>query len=133
MSDIKRTITKGITTLNMKTNNFVEQNKSKTYIATLEEEIQDLQRTIGEVLYRNWKAGDIKFEDVERYFTSISEKEELIQKQQDYIKELQLQEQQVLGTENQGNVANKNVKYCSMCGAQNGADYKFCVKCGKEL
>ena len=133
MSDIKRTITKGITTLNMKTNNFVEQNKSKTYIATLEEEIQDLQRTIGEVLYQNWKAGDIKFEDVERYLTSISEKEELIQKQQDYIKELQLQEQQVLGTENQGNGADKNVKYCSMCGAQNRTDYKFCVKCGKEL
>ena len=129
MADIKKTITKGITTLNMKTNNFVEQNKSKTYISTLEEEINDLQHTIGETIYKNWMSGITEIAEVERYLTAISEKEQLIQQQKEYIQKIQLQEQQILGTESQ----DKNVIYCSMCGAQNMKGYKFCVKCGKAL
>lgn len=41
MATIKESFTKGITTLNIKTNRFIEVNKCKTYIATLEEEIKD--------------------------------------------------------------------------------------------
>lgn len=132
MSDIKKTITKGITTINMKTNNFVEQNKSKTYITTLREEIKSLQCTIGEVLYQNWKAGSADIKDVENYLTTISEKEQLIKEQEAHIREIQTQEQQILGTENANN-AESDVIYCSMCGAQNKNGYKFCIKCGKPL
>lgn len=127
MSTLKRTISKSITTLNMKTNNFVELNKCKTYIATLEEEIADLKALIGDTVYANWKMGNVDISDVEKHLTTIKEKEQLIKEQEERIHELQLEEQQVLGTE-----AN-SVIFCSMCGAKNLQDHKFCVKCGKQL
>lgn len=39
MATLKESFAKGITALNVKTNNFIEENKCKTYISTLEEEI----------------------------------------------------------------------------------------------
>ena len=130
MGEIKKAITKGITTINMKTNSFVEVNKCKTYIATLEDEIKVLKSKVGEIIYTNWKAGSVSVDDVERYLTAISEKEKLVKEQMQQMKEIQIQEQQILGTdapENKGSV------FCSMCGAKNSSEYRFCVKCGKEL
>lgn len=125
MSTLKQTISKGITTINMKTNNFVEQNKSRTCISALEEEITNLKITIGETMYSNWKTGNKEVDEVQKYLEMIKEKEELIAKEQEKIREMELQEKQLL---NGGNVANKNVIFCSMCGAQNMTGYKFCVK-----
>lgn len=133
MSEFKKAITKGITTINMKTNSFVEQNKSKTYISTLQDEIGALKSKVGEVIYDNWKAGSVNLEDVEKYLTAISEKEVLVKEQEERIKEIQMQEQQILGTEANNNNSNSNHIFCSMCGAQNEKGYKFCIKCGKEL
>ena len=41
---LKDSLTKSITTINVKTNNFMEQSKYKTYISTLEDEIQKIGR-----------------------------------------------------------------------------------------
>ena len=38
---LKDSLTKGITAINVKTNNFMEQSKCKTYISTLESEINN--------------------------------------------------------------------------------------------
>ena len=40
--DLKQGISKQITKINMKTSTFLEENKIKTYIATLETDIHDL-------------------------------------------------------------------------------------------
>ena len=130
MSEFKRAISKGITAINMKTNNFVEQSKCKTYISTLEDEVKALKCKVGDVLYANWKAGSASVADVERYLTAIAEKENIMKEQMERMQEMQTQEQQILGTEGSENTGHI---FCSMCGAQNSKDYKFCVKCGKEL
>lgn len=134
MSGFKQSITKGITTINVRTNNFVEQSKCKTYISTLEEEIRNLQFTIGEAIYNNWEEGVTSIEDVTRYLEEIHEKKQIIREQEERMKEIQLEEQQILGT-NEANreTGNAAAVFCSQCGAKNQAGYKFCVKCGSEL
>lgn len=133
MATLKQTISKSITTINMKTNNFVEQNKSKTYISTLEEEITKLKITIGDKLYANWKAGITDLQEVEQYLEAIKEKEQIIEEQKERIREIEIQERQILGEDTSANNAKQATVFCSMCGEQNNAEYKFCVKCGKEL
>lgn len=128
MANLKQTISKGITTINMKTNNFVEQNKSKTYIATLEEEITKLKVQIGDKIYANWRAGITNLQEVEQYLETIKEKEQIIKEQRERIRDIEVQERQILGEEEKPAVV-----FCSMCGEKNNAGNKFCVKCGKEL
>ena len=108
----------------------MEQSKCKMYIATLEDEIKALKCKTGEVLYANWKAGSVSVADVERYLVAIAEKENIMKEQMNRMKEIQIQEQQILGTKVSGEVGHV---FCSMCGSQNSREYKFCVKCGKEL
>ena len=48
MASLKESLSKGITTINVKTNSFMEESKCKTYISTLEKEIQILKQNIGE-------------------------------------------------------------------------------------
>lgn len=51
MASLKDTFTKGLTTLNVKTNNFMEESKCKTYITTLENEIAGLKQKLGDDIY----------------------------------------------------------------------------------
>ena len=61
---IKRIPSKGITTINVKTNSFMEESKCKTYISTLEKEIQILKQNIGETVYAKSVAGESYEEEV---------------------------------------------------------------------
>ena len=53
MADLKASISKGLTTINVKTSNFMKQNEINTYISTLENEIKDLKFQIGDVFCKN--------------------------------------------------------------------------------
>ena len=53
MASLKESLSKGITTINVKTNSFMEESKCKTYISTLEKEIQILKQNIGETMTVN--------------------------------------------------------------------------------
>ena len=55
MAGIKEMLSKGVTSVNVKTSNFMEINKIKTYINTLNDEILDLQKIIGRKTYEAWK------------------------------------------------------------------------------
>ena len=48
MASLKESLSKGITTINVKTNSFMEESKCKTYISTLEKEIQILKQNMSE-------------------------------------------------------------------------------------
>lgn len=138
MASFKDTFAKGITTLNVKTNNFMEENKCKTYISTLEEEIRKLKMSIGEITYENWGNMDSVKEQIQNTVNEINAKYQEIKAQEEKIKSLAEIEQQILGN---GAVNEKmaaagpqeGVVYCSQCGAQNSSNYKFCLKCGKPL
>lgn len=131
MDNLKKTITKGIATINVKTNNMLEQSKCKTYISTLEGEIEALELQAGKILFQNWQSGKFSVEGLEPLMEDINGKYQIIREQENNIKQMQAEEQRILGNEPVG-VGGAKV-YCSMCGAQNMAEYKFCVKCGAPM
>ncbi|MBO5373362.1 MAG: zinc-ribbon domain-containing protein [Lachnospiraceae bacterium] len=151
MASLKDAFAKSITTLNVKTNNFMEETKCKTYIATLEEEIITLKKQIGEIVYSIWTQDvDLKAQ-VAPLIGQIEEKQKEIKVQEERIAMLSVQEQQILGTgqnpmpnqfmgspiqpviQGTGVQSAADVIYCGSCGAQNASNYKFCIKCGVPL
>lgn len=141
MASLKDSLSKGITALNVKTNNFMEENKCKTYITTLENEIRDVKLQIGDLAYQKWTAGEAYAESVEPFFGQIKEKYAEIERQKQRIAQLQVEEKQILGSQNAAPAqpitpaqpAQGNKVFCSQCGAPNDAAYKFCSKCGAPM
>ncbi len=136
MASLKESITKSITTLNVKTNNFMEQSKYKTYISTLEEDIKKLKFQIGALAYEKWSNGEDGKEELEPLFMQISSKYKEISIQEENIRKLYEEEQQILGTGSNASAANNAAApgiFCSQCGAKNAENYRFCVKCGSPL
>jgi hypothetical protein len=139
MDSLKGAFSKGLTTLNVKTNNFMEGSKCKTYIATLEKEIQDIKFKIGEVTYNSWIAGEDSQEEIGRYLDTIKEKQDIIEEQKAIMANLSVAEQQILGKTAQPQSvqpqtdAPAQMVYCPSCGAQSKVGFKFCSKCGKPL
>ena len=58
MASLKESLSKGITTINVKADSFMEESKCKTYISTREKEIQILKQNIGETVYAKSVAGE---------------------------------------------------------------------------
>ena len=130
MANLKDSLSKGITALNVKTNNFMEENKCKTYMTTLENEIRDLKTEIGNTVYQKWVAGESYTEAIEPTLAQIKEKYMEIDRQKQKIEQLQMEEKQILGSQS---APAGNKKFCSQCGAPNELNYKFCCKCGAPL
>lgn len=133
MAGFKRTLEKGITTLNVKTNNFMEESKCKTYIATLEKEINTLKLSIGNSVYDNWTNSEDVMNGIEEFLQKIKEKEQEIAAQEEKIKQLAEEEKQIFGVADGQAAVSEDTVYCSQCGAPNAANFKFCVKCGTPL
>ena len=129
MASLKESLSKGITTINVKTSSFMEESKCKTYISTLEKEIQILKQNIGEIVYAKSVAGESYEEEVTKIIEQIQSKYAEIEQQKATIEQLAVQEKQILGNQS----ATVNIKYCAKGGAQNAANYKFCSKCGTPL
>lgn len=133
MADLKSSITKGIATINMKTNNMLEESKCRTYISTLEKEIEGLKQMAGDKLYQSFESGNFSVDGIESIMVEIQEKYKVISQQKEAIKQMQEQAQRILGSEQNNTVPQAGVIYCSSCGAQNQVGYKFCTKCGSPM
>lgn len=129
MASLKESFSKGITAINVKTSSFMEESKCKTYISTLEKEIQSLKQNIGEIVYSKATAGEDYKEAVAEIIQTIQGKYEEIEQQKKAIEQLAAEERQILGTAQTA----ESVKFCPKCGAQSAANYKFCSKCGSPL
>ena len=82
MADIKGSFSKGLTAINVKTSSFLEAKKIQTYIATLNAEIEALQKEIGTIVYEQWNAtGDVPLQLIGEQLLSISQKKQIIQEQ----------------------------------------------------
>ena len=86
--DFKQGISKQITKLNMKTSTFLEENKIKTFIGTLENDIRDLKVKAGELGYQMWRSGDFDPNQLIPLYKEISTKEAQIQEQEQQMKEI---------------------------------------------
>lgn len=128
MATLKESLSKGITAINVKTSSFMEESKCKTYISTLEKEIQALKANIGEIVYAKSVANESYDEPVTQLIQQIQGKYEEIEQQKKAIEQLAVEQRQILGT-----AQTSAVKYCAKCGAENAGNYKFCCKCGTPL
>lgn len=133
-ASLKDTFTKGLTTLNVKTNNFMEESKCKTYITTLENEIAGLKQKLGDDIYTSWmNQGDLTA-GVEETCKQIQNKYQEIEAQRLKIAQLQEEEKQILGAAPAQNaMLEGETIFCSQCGTKNSVNYKFCCKCGAPL
>ena len=143
MASLKDNFTKGLTTLNVKTNNFMEESKCKTYITTLENEIAGLKQKLGDDIYTSWmNQGDLTA-GVEETCKQIQNKYQEIEAQKLKIAQLQEEEKQILGAASvqttsqaapaQNAMPEGETIFCSQCGTKNSVNYKFCCKCGAPL
>ena len=131
MASFRESLSKGLTTINVKTNNFMEESKCKTYISTLEKEIRDLKLNLGDIMYESWLSGQTDETTLQTIMEQIKQKYEEIEQQKKVMEQLTISEQQILGTGSNSQAG--SMIYCSQCNAQNASNYKFCCKCGKPL
>ena len=131
MADLKESFSKGLTALNVKTSTFLEAKKIQTYISTLNNEIEALQKEIGRRAYEDWeKNGSISLSNIGEQLMEISKKKETIAQQKIAAEELEKKEQQILGTaDNQ----KPSKIFCPNCGQSYDGPVKFCSKCGTKL
>ncbi|MBO5030818.1 MAG: hypothetical protein J6C19_02040 [Lachnospiraceae bacterium] len=129
MASLKESFSKGLTAINVKTNSFMEESKCKTYISTLEKEIQTLKMNIGEIVYGKTITGESYEDAVMEIVHEITGKYEEIEQQKKAIEQLAAEQKQILGTAQ----SVESVKVCPKCGAQSAGIYKFCSKCGSPL
>ncbi|WP_270807529.1 zinc ribbon domain-containing protein [Clostridium fessum] len=142
MADIKNTFSKGLTILNVKTANFLEINKIKTYITTLQTEIDTLKMELGRELYQNWAASETPVsEAMEEKLNLIREKEVQIAEQKRAEAALLEQEKQILGETaqpaapvyNNPSMPENPVLICPNCGQVYEQPSRFCRKCGTRM
>lgn len=140
--DLKQGISKQITKINMKTSTFLEENKIKTYIATLETDIHDLKMKAGETGYAMWSAGKFDVAQIESFYREIAVKQRQIQEQEQQMRELIMKNRQVLG-QNSAEAAPPpvtpaaapagNAVFCPKCGEACAPTVNFCKRCGNKL
>lgn len=137
MDSLKGVLSKGLTTINVKTNNFMEESKCKTYISTLEKEIKDLKFELGDLMYDAWKNGHDNQSRIEENMSAIKTKEDNIEQQKEIMKNLVVEEQQILGNKpvaaTAGDQQAAAIVFCPKCGSQSSGGFKFCSKCGSPL
>lgn len=133
MAGLKGSFSKGLTAINLKTSNFMEENKYKTEIATLEAEIEKLKFTVGEIVYKNWNTENFTLQSLSEEVESIIEKYDNIDRLKKEIEMLAEREKQILGQSTNERVKNTGKVFCSNCGNEVKAGHKFCEKCGNRL
>lgn len=133
MAGIKNSFSKGLTTINVKASNFMEENKLKTHISTLETEIEKLKFSVAEEVYKEYVDGTFAIENVSEMLDTIKEKYHLIDQINAEINNLSTKEMEILGSTANQNAVQEGVQFCSQCGAPYKVGYKFCEKCGNKL
>ncbi len=133
MAGLKDSFSKGLTTINVKASNFMEENKFKTHISTLESEIASLKSSIGEKIYQGYINEAISLESVAEELALVKEKYATISKINEEIENLNTKEKEILGNTAVNNMQQGGVQFCGQCGAPYKTGYKFCEKCGNKL
>ena len=140
MATLKDKFSKGLTTINVKTNTFMEQNKISTHISTLEREISNLKMQLGELVYTKWVQDDFELSLVEEILNTINAKYQEIEIQRNKMEQVSLEEQKILGTvptsswgQHVAEEEKEETIFCTNCGSPSSANHKFCTKCGSPL
>ena len=129
-TDIKQSFSKQIAKINIKASSFIEENKIKMYLDSLNKEIEELQKKCGEQSYQMWQNQEFNLESLVPIFQKLSEKWLEVQKQNEKLTELQKKNRQMLGEKS---TMTGNGEVCPKCGAPCTPDMNFCKGCGTKL
>lgn len=127
MESLKRGLSRKVTEVNVKTSAFLEINKKKTYISTVNQELEQIEKAAGKRLYELWSREGMELPGFQTIMQDMQEKYDVIAEQERQIAEIEQKNQQLLGAAGTGTI------YCSSCGAANVAEASFCRECGKRL
>lgn len=134
MDHIKEFFSGKLTAIHMKAASFMEFQKIRTYIITLNREIRELETEVGRKIYEHWsETGCIGGEEenpVLEHLQQIEQKQEAVKEQQEMEAALHRKMKEVLGDKLVGKEA---VIYCPHCGKTAKKTVNFCAKCGTKL
>lgn len=133
LDTMKSTISKGITTVTVKTSSSVEKAKLNTQISSVSKDMERLKQEVGNKLYVLWETDSFDISKVEEELNSIKEKKEKIHKLQDQLEELDAQANSMLGANGKETPQVSVACVCSNCGNQYEQRINFCVKCGTKM
>jgi hypothetical protein len=127
LGKFKKTLDKGVATVSVKSNEFIEITKLKTQNTTLEKEIDFLKTQLGAAYYSQWKSDQVESSSLEELCNDIKTKEDTIESNLEKIDDLQKENVQILGAH-----AQTGTVTCT-CGKENSSAAKFCISCGNKL
>ncbi|MBR5596864.1 MAG: zinc ribbon domain-containing protein [Lachnospiraceae bacterium] len=131
--DFKKSFSKGITKINVKTSNFMEENKFKTQILTLESEIEKSKSILADFVYHNWKTENYSEQSIDEMIKNIRDKYDSIENLKKEIDLLYQKEREILGGSDTNVVEVSDKIFCSKCGKETKKGHKFCEQCGNRL
>ncbi|MGN0170025.1 MAG: zinc ribbon domain-containing protein [Lachnospiraceae bacterium] len=133
MDSLKMSISKGISALNVKTNNYLEESKCRSSITALENDIAKIEMEIGHLIYEKWLRDQESLPEIEEFLKQIKGKQLDIEVQKKMIARLQIEERQKAGPSGVSEPITGEALYCTHCGNRNSADDLFCSNCGQPL
>ena len=130
----KSSVNKGITTISVKTSSSLEKSKIKTHIGTLTKEVDDEFKAIGAKAYKLWEDGADDYSVLIPEFEAVKAKLEQINSLDVELNSIDDRDNQILGTATQNAPVDDTPKFfCTNCGQQYSAPFKFCRKCGHKM
>lgn len=133
MDSFKMSLSKGISALNVKTNNFLEESKCRSNITTLENDIAKIEMEIGHQIYEKWLQGQEIIPEIEELLQQVKSKQLDIEIQKKMIARIQMEERQKTGVMDSVQSIAGEALFCTQCGNRNNADDLFCSNCGHPL
>lgn len=133
MAGLKDMLSKGVTSVNVKTSNFMEINKIKTYINTLNDEIAVLENSIGKKIFNMWKNGNVDISMIQGELDKMQADYNEIDNQEMKIKEIESEASKILGDASTASEDMTGKTVCPKCGRVNSDNSRFCVGCGNQL
>jgi len=125
---LKTGLNKGVASVSTGSKTLIEKAKINSRIKTLEDEKKQLAELLGARVYSLFTEleGDIPRSELEGFCEEIAKRVELINEQNQKLKELEEEMNQVIGNTKIGPAACK-------CGHINPEGAKFCARCGSQL
>lgn len=134
MKSFKSGLSKILTRLNIDIFNFIQKNKIRTYIKTLDNKNEVIYNKIGKKLYEKYLQNDYEISHFYDDLENIKLNKQLIIEQHQKMINLELEKCEILGisTEKLGDIQYAKNKLCKNCGYENNIENKFCIKCGNK-
>ena len=140
MAGIFDSLSNGMAKASIKTNNMMEEARTKAILSSLKKERDTMASNAGYQIYQMWKKDSIDIEALKPTLELIDKKNEEIRIQEEQLEKINTLDQQVFGKHEKGAAADPRqiqpgepTVYCPNCGSLNAARFKFCVKCGQPL